>query len=622
MATRYYLQNEAPGFTPTTVYGTWGIAYVGNDRALGTAHSGAKLSQQSATAGSNPGSRPLVRFTSPPLSGAGSIQDMDTMIGAHEDNAADNAYTKVLGYITVGDTDVVRAVFCDWADTATEWGTAYATNGHGQSPTVTPKNYLDGDRIVLIVGATYNADTLERLLTLYYGGLVAEEDLVDGGNGYAATGYIDITFGAVIPPPIYYVDAVDGDDGAAGTSWGAAWQTIAKVNAAEIESGATVLFGNNAIHRGQIEAQDGVIYGRHPVAANPAKALILGSVDLSLTADWTLHAAGIYKTTATRAADIGNLIFNFEASCGFKRFSLGALADQGDFFYDPATDLVYLRSASDPGSFYTHIEAALFIDGILLYASDWSVGRTDVTVQDLDFRYQGRSAIVPWGDGADACDGCTIEDVDISYVGGCDFGGGVRAGNGINAIRSVANLIVRRVRADNIYDAAFTQQEQLAADVCEHQSWTELTATNCEYGWEFFSAGGDVDDLVVDGCSFTRNGYGWGHEQRPDAAFGTGARFDAYEGATYTNCRFTNNLIGPSTEQHIYVFKLPEAIAGWDIDHNAYTPDGPLFRVDWGDHDYTFAEWQTASGMDANSEIQSTPTASTCAAPFAALGFI
>lgn len=41
---------------------------------------------------------------------------------------------------------------------------------------------------------------------------------------------------------VYYVDAADGSDGAAGTSEGAAWQTLNKVNATVFQPGDTILF--------------------------------------------------------------------------------------------------------------------------------------------------------------------------------------------------------------------------------------------------------------------------------------------------------------------------------------------------------------------------------------------
>jgi hypothetical protein len=55
-----------------------------------------------------------------------------------------------------------------------------------------------------------------------------------------------------VPATIYYVDAVDGSDANAGTSAGAAWKSLAKVNAATFAAGDTVLFERGGAWNGQL----------------------------------------------------------------------------------------------------------------------------------------------------------------------------------------------------------------------------------------------------------------------------------------------------------------------------------------------------------------------------------
>lgn len=73
----------------------------------------------------------------------------------------------------------------------------------------------------------------------------------------------------------YYVDATDGDDTNAGTSQGAPWQTIAKVNSSTFSPGDQILFKKGETWREQLtvpssgSAGSPITFGNYGIGANP-----------------------------------------------------------------------------------------------------------------------------------------------------------------------------------------------------------------------------------------------------------------------------------------------------------------------------------------------------------------
>lgn len=72
------------------------------------------------------------------------------------------------------------------------------------------------------------------------------------------------------------------------------------------------------------------------------------------------------------------------------------------------------------------------------------------------------------------------------------------------------------------------------------------------------------------------------------------------EGANNQNLTIKNNIIHTATNELIRITNGSEA--GIDINYNSYYPDGAA-QFDWLGTDYTFANWLTNSGQDANSLI-------------------
>lgn len=107
---------------------------------------------------------------------------------------------------------------------------------------------------------------------------------------------------------VYYVSAT-GDDRNDGTAPERAWQTLTRVNAADLKPGDTVLFRRGDAWRGQLQPRSGqegapITYAAYGEGAKP---LFLGSVAMSRAEDWrpigpNLWAAGGVPEPASSVA--------------------------------------------------------------------------------------------------------------------------------------------------------------------------------------------------------------------------------------------------------------------------------------------------------------------------------
>lgn len=124
---------------------------------------------------------------------------------------------------------------------------------------------------------------------------------------------------------VYHVDASNGNDAASGLSPSEAWKTLARVNAAGLLPGDSVLFRRGDVFRGQLIPVSGsesgdVVYGAYGAGRKPR---LLGSVDKCADSDWTLESPGIWVTTQRRAEAVGpELLPNPDFDSGLSRWSL------------------------------------------------------------------------------------------------------------------------------------------------------------------------------------------------------------------------------------------------------------------------------------------------------------
>ena len=308
---------------------------------------------------------------------------------------------------------------------------------------------------------------------------------------------------------------------------------------------------------------------------------------------YAIDTSPMYYATAT--LDVGNLIFNSEASVGVKKSTMTLLAAQGDFYWDDASDRVYLYSSSNPGSYYTAIEAALDRIGIEIYE------KSHITILGIEFKYQGRSGIYWYSSGGSAANNITIDGCDLSFIGGSYHPSTTtRNGNAVTCWSNSSDVLVQNCRIDQVYDAGISPQTTTAGAVFANHIYRNNIVTNCEYGFEVFvrGAGSTFRGLVVANNIFYGNGSGWGHSQRPEPT-GYGIRNALNEVGSFSDTLFINNIIDQSTAAHFYALAATD-LQGWSVDFNDYYPNtGTLFS--FGGTAYNFDDWKTQTECDADS---------------------
>jgi len=103
----------------------------------------------------------------------------------------------------------------------------------------------------------------------------------------------------------YYIDATNGNDQNNGTSPNSAWQTIGRVNGANLLPGDSVLFKRGEIFRGNLFPQSGselgyITYCDYGTGNKPK---ILGSIKRDTPSDWVNESENIWCTTNKQSTD-------------------------------------------------------------------------------------------------------------------------------------------------------------------------------------------------------------------------------------------------------------------------------------------------------------------------------
>lgn len=398
----------------------------------------------------------------------------------------------------------------------------------------------------------------------------------------------------------YYVKT-GGNDGLAGTSDATAWATLTKVQSSSFSAGDSILFRRGDTFRGALyrNNEDGtpsnwIYWGAYGTGNKPK---ILGSKDMSATSAWTNHSGNVWKTSATLGTsqdDISNLIFNNEASCGIKKKSLDSLNAQGKFFYNRTDDLVYLYSASNPGTFYTHIEAAGHHDlrqGLLYW-----INCAYIHIADLDVRYSS-------GAGIETHTGNVfiIERCKASFCGGewlvVDDASLTRLGNGISLIQSNDSITVRNCWAHQCYDAGISPQYWSASMTMTNMWMYNNVVTNCWYSYETWAGTG----ITLSNVHFYHNtcvdaGDCWSASQRPDPDGASHVLIHTLAG-TVSNVTVRNNILINSTH---FGYKVNNNVSKLTADYNVILCDTVAYLNETNKYT-TLAAWVSAASQDTHS---------------------
>ena len=107
-----------------------------------------------------------------------------------------------------------------------------------------------------------------------------------------------LAFAERTSPATFYVDSEKGNDAAPGSGETAAWQSLARVNQAELIPGDSVLFKRGGLWRGQLFPHSGtngarIAYGAYGTGEKP---ILQGSVARSSPEEWTEVKPGVWAT--------------------------------------------------------------------------------------------------------------------------------------------------------------------------------------------------------------------------------------------------------------------------------------------------------------------------------------
>ena len=403
------------------------------------------------------------------------------------------------------------------------------------------------------------------------------------------------TFSLSVSATDYYVKN-GGNDNASGTSDATAWATIKKVNSFSFKPGDRILFRCGDTWREQLtlSLKSGTASGRitYTSYSNGPKPLILGSKQENSTSDWVNIGTNLWRNSdPSFSINVGNLIFNNEASAGIKVTTQNNVNSQGKFYYNSTNKSIVLYSVSNPATYYTNIECALDRD-ILNTSGGY------IIVDGLDVRYSARIGIHC----QNGSNNIIIRNCDVSWIGG-GASGTVRLGNGIQFWGSCTNILIENNFIENIYDAGITPQYwdkpvNISNFVVRNNIISKCDLASIEFVWAVPS--GSVKDMFIENNTCVNAGGGWAFSQRNSMTSSAGTHIRAADGntLTYSNCHIRNNIFSVSKRPASYHQQT------WSVKDFYYSNN--LYNVSIisrsGDTYYTtLAQWQTYSGSDKNS---------------------
>ena len=296
--------------------------------------------------------------------------------------------------------------------------------------------------------------------------------------------------------------------------------------------------------------------------------------------------------------DVGNVIFDHGKACGWKKWRREDLVAQNDYFYDPASWVVWVFSEECPAKKYGSVELALKRDIV----SQWNIHH--VAYEGLGLKYTAACGF----DGGNT-NNIVIRNCDVSYIGGAHLytsveGHPVRYGNGINFWGAAHDNLVEGCRLWEIYDAALSNQGRGPTSKQVNITYRDNVIWNSEYSFEYWNT---PETAFTSNIQFIHNtcvdaGVVWSHAQRPDPT-GSHLKFD----------RNTAQTDGFVVKYNIFCNSTgwgSRFDRGWNplpnMNYNLwYEEKGPICRFFgklFGSDD--FFEYQKETGLDANSKFE------------------
>lgn len=422
-----------------------------------------------------------------------------------------------------------------------------------------------------------------------------------------STPQLYVTYTTTVPNPTYtyYVDATGGDDDDTGLATDHAWQTMTKVNGRYFGAGDTIKFKRGETWRTPFLWESGVnsstgqaglpiTFDAYGTGAKPRWTC---SLDLSATGAWADQGSNVWMVTGV-LSDAGNIRFNADASGGNKQADLVSCDAQGDFFWDTATDQLYMYSVGNPGTFYDNIEVALKGSKSTGVAGSRLTGaRSYITFRNIAFTMHGLHNL----DVSGGPDHLIFEYCDLTWGGGSYMNVTQAEGRDGNCIMlgNMTDLIIRYCYFANAWQYEISiQMFQMTAphfDRCYFYGnvFDKTPLGGFEIWVNFATAPGySLSDIYLCYNVFYSQGYSDFNEEL------SGAR--SWKASTSTGpCYCMNNIITNSKNWYTFV-DADLDFTNWTIDYNCYYPDGATKFMDPpGRISKNFAGWQ-AAGYDPN----------------------
>ncbi len=295
------------------------------------------------------------------------------------------------------------------------------------------------------------------------------------------------------------------------------------------------------------------------------------------------------------AVDVGNMIFDEGAVCGWKKWSLDKLEKPYDYYYEGSSQRVYLYATANPATRHRSIELAL-----ARHIVNQS-GKHHVVYDRLALMYGAAH-----GFGGGNTHHLVIRDCDLGYIGGAHQftrpdGKPVRFGNAIEFWGAAHDNLVEGCRIWEVYDAALTNQGRGADSQQINITYRNNFIRNAEYSFEYWNG---PETAITRNIRFVNNtcvnaGTVWSHAQRPDQN-GSHLMF-------YSN---TADTAGIEVKYNVFYDATnwgSRYSAGWKVlpamDYNLWFTTTGIACWWFRDKIATFAEYQQRTKLDAHSQF-------------------
>ncbi len=293
--------------------------------------------------------------------------------------------------------------------------------------------------------------------------------------------------------------------------------------------------------------------------------------------------------------DVGNLIFDGGAVCGWKKWSLNDLSQPYDYYYDGAAQRVYLVSPVAPPARHRSIELALARHVVN------QGGKHHVIYDGLAVMYGAAH-----GFGGGGTHHLVIRNCDLGYIGGAHQftrpdGKPVRFGNAIEFWGAAHDNLVEGCQIWEVYDAALTNQGRGPDSRQVNITYRNNLIRNSEYSFEYWNG---PESAVTEDIRFVNNtcvnaGSGWAHAQRPDR---NGSHLMFYTNTAATSgIEIKYNIFSNATDWG------SRYSSGWqvlpDMDFNVWFSPTGVMAYWFTQKIATFDEYRRITGLDAHSQF-------------------